>query len=112
MYACTHETGGGFVAGGVRLGVSRHRSRCFVAKLGLQYGCCNIGWNEFCHTYVFLQIATKSRADERTRTAYPCSSYEFACVGSSPYWCVRKLAYLGAFRLSRGVALSIEYQCV
>src|SRR5215203_4322450 len=26
----------------------------------------------------FLQIARKQRADERTRTAYPCSSYEFA----------------------------------
>jgi hypothetical protein len=23
------------------------------------------------------------------RTAYPCSSYEFACTRSSPYWCVR-----------------------
>jgi hypothetical protein len=29
------------------------------------------------------------RADERTRTAYPCSSYEFAKARSSPYLCVR-----------------------
>jgi len=29
----------------------------------------------------YLQIATKWRADERTRTAYSCSSYEFAVSG-------------------------------
>ena len=39
----------------------------------------------------YLQIARKNRADERTRTAFPCSSYEFACVRSSRYWCVREL---------------------
>jgi hypothetical protein len=38
------------------------------------------------------------RADERTRTAYPCSSYEFACAHTSPYWCVRKLPCLSGFR--------------
>ncbi len=31
---------------------------------------------EFTITTFFLQIPTKKRADERTRTAYPCSSYE------------------------------------
>src|SRR5215211_6626633 len=40
-----------------------------LAKLGLQYVCSNLGWKEFCRTYVFLQIATKPRADEQTRTA-------------------------------------------
>src|SRR5215208_1650434 len=24
-----------------------------LAKLGLQYSCCNLGWKEFCRTYVF-----------------------------------------------------------
>jgi hypothetical protein len=24
----------------------------FLARLGLQYGCCNLGWKEFCQTYV------------------------------------------------------------
>ena len=37
------------------------------------------------------------RADERTRTAYPCSSYEFACAHSSLFYCVRFLAYLCGF---------------
>src|SRR5215211_1397086 len=40
-----------------------------LAKLGLQYVCSNLGWKEFCRTYDFLQIATKPRADEQTRTA-------------------------------------------
>jgi len=39
--------------------------------------------------YVFLQNAVKKRADERTRTADLISSYEFACVRTSPSWCVR-----------------------
>jgi hypothetical protein len=42
------------------------------------------------HSTFLLFLQVKKRADERTRTAYPCSSYEFACVGSSPYWCVRE----------------------
>jgi hypothetical protein len=32
----------------------------------------------FAHARFSLQIVTKYGADERTRTAYPCSSYEFA----------------------------------
>jgi hypothetical protein len=24
-----------------------------LSKLGLQDGCCNVGWNEFCRPYVF-----------------------------------------------------------
>jgi hypothetical protein len=38
--------------------------------------------------------------------------YEFACVHTSLYRCVRKLAYLGGFRLSGSLTLSIVYQCV
>jgi hypothetical protein len=42
--------------------------------------------------FSFLRVLQENqRADERTRTAYPCSSYEFACVRSSPYRCVREL---------------------
>src|ERR671914_236418 len=37
---------------------------------------------------------------ERTRTAFPCSSYEFACARSSPFYCVQKLPCLGGFRRS------------
>jgi hypothetical protein len=40
-----------------------------LAKLELQYGCCNLGWKEFYRIYAFLQIARKQKADERTRTA-------------------------------------------
>jgi hypothetical protein len=39
------------------------------------------------------------RADERTRTAYPCSSYEFACVHTSPSLCVRKLRLFMRFSM-------------
>ena len=35
-----------------------------------------------------------------------CSSYEFACVRSSPYWCVRKL------RLFRGFSVCQSQSCV
>ena len=49
------------------------------------------------------------KADERTQTAYPCSSYEFACAYPSPSYCVRKLTFLGRFRLSGGVGSSIVY---
>jgi hypothetical protein len=52
-----------------------------------------------------LQIAIKRRADERTRTAYPCSSYEFACARSSLYRCVRFSACLCGFRWIGGVIL-------
>src|SRR5215208_1050292 len=71
MYACTHETGGGFVAGGVWLGVSRQRSRCFVAKLGLQYGCCNLGWNEFCRAYVFPANRNKIKSRRADLNRFP-----------------------------------------
>jgi hypothetical protein len=37
------------------------------------------------------------KADERTRTAYPCSSYEFACVRSSLFYCVRELRLVRRF---------------
>src|SRR5215217_5755528 len=62
-----------------------------LAKLGLQYGCCNLGWKEFCRTYVLpaKQHFFESRQAD-LRTAYPCSSYEFACARASLYWCVRK----------------------
>jgi hypothetical protein len=36
-----------------------------------------------------LQIATKRGADERTRTAYPCSSYECAVIGC---WTLQEFA--------------------
>ena len=31
-------------------------------------------------------LSRVGRADERTRTAYLCSNYEFACVHTSPYY--------------------------
>jgi hypothetical protein len=41
--------------------------------------------------FSFLQILqVKERADERTGTAYPCSSYEFASGRSSLFYGVRK----------------------
>jgi hypothetical protein len=42
------------------------------------------------HLTFYLQNGTFWRADERTRTADPCSSYEFACVYTSPSLCVRE----------------------
>ncbi len=45
------------------------------------------------------------RADERTRTAYPCSSYEFACARSSLSWCVRNLPLFRRFSADLGVSL-------
>src|SRR5918995_21576 len=39
------------------------------------------------------------RADERTRTAYPCPSYEFACVHTSPSYCVRELRLFMRFSM-------------
>jgi hypothetical protein len=44
-----------------------------------------------------LGVERPRRAEERTRTAYPCSSYEFACVHASPFWCVRKLRLFTQF---------------
>ena len=51
------------------------------------------------HLYYSELKANSRRADERTRTAYPCSSYEFACVHTSPYWCVRKLRLFRRFSM-------------
>ena len=51
----------------------------------------------FAHSVYSAYLWEKQRADERTRTAYPCSSYEFACVHTSPYWCVRKLRLFRRF---------------
>jgi hypothetical protein len=45
----------------------------------------------------YLQIATKLRADERTRTADLISSYEFACVRPRPFLCVRELRLFRGF---------------
>jgi hypothetical protein len=39
------------------------------------------------------------RAD--SRTAYPCSSYEFACVRTGPSYCVRKPRLFGQFSIIR-----------
>src|SRR5215203_5459529 len=44
-----------------------------------------------------MNFAGKERADERTRTAYPCSSYEFADLRSSLSLCVRKLRLFKGF---------------
>jgi hypothetical protein len=52
---------------------------------------------EFC-----AYLSRLGRADERTPTAYPCSSYEFACARSSPSWCVRKLRSSRRFSTIRG----------
>jgi hypothetical protein len=41
------------------------------------------------------------RADERTRTADLISSYDFTCVRSSLYWCVRYLRLLRRFSMIR-----------
>jgi hypothetical protein len=49
----------------------------------------------------YLQIARKQRADERTRTAHPCSSYEFACARSSASLCVRELRLFMRFLMIR-----------
>ena len=59
----------------------------------LVYGLVYKGLGALAGASPVLQLSCKwwknKTADERTRTAYPCSSYEFACVHSSPYWCVR-----------------------
>ena len=52
------------------------------------------------------------RADERTRTAYSCSTYKFACVRSSAFYHVRELRLFRRFSMIWGFALSIVYQCV
>ena len=52
---------------------------------------------------LFLRLLQeKRRAEERSRTAYPCSSYEFACVCSSPSWCVRKSRLFRRFWVIQG----------
>ncbi len=33
-----------------------------LAKLGLQYGCCNLGWKEFCRTYIFPANRNKKQS--------------------------------------------------
>ena len=43
---------------------------------------------------------TKSRRAD-LRTAYPCSSYEFACARSRPSYCVRKLRFFVRFSMIR-----------
>src|SRR5688572_18266708 len=72
-----------------------------LASNRLRYGCSKLGQGTSLHlacaTMFYLQNGTFCRADERTRTAYPCSSYEFACVRSSPYWCVRLLRLFRRF---------------
>jgi hypothetical protein len=44
--------------------------------------------------------------------ALSCSSYEFACVHTSPSQCVRFSACLCGFQWIGGVGLSIACQCV
>jgi hypothetical protein len=57
----------------------------------------------------YLQIERKK---EPTSGLEPltCSSYEFACTRASPYWCVRFSAFLGGFRWSGGLGVSIAYR--
>jgi hypothetical protein len=63
----------------------------------------------------YLRFSCKSQQNkEPTSGLEPltCSSYEFACVHASLYWCVRFWACLCGFRWIGGVGLSIVYQCV
>ncbi len=79
MYAYTRETGGEYSGGCVSERIRAVRSAAPISKRGLQYGCGKLGCKEFCHTYVLPTNRDKiksRRAD--LRTAYPCSSYEFA----------------------------------
>jgi hypothetical protein len=80
---------------------------------GLQYGLQYMEpgdlWAFTLPSTFYLQNSTFCRADERTRTAYPCSSYEFACARSSLYWCVRFSACLGGFRCARANHVSVAY---
>jgi hypothetical protein len=54
---------------------------------GLPYGCGKLGWDYMQRISLPLRFTCKSRqnrrADERTRNAYPCSSYECAVTGCS-----------------------------
>jgi hypothetical protein len=96
MYAYTREIGG-ISFGKMRESkrISRQLDLRRLSKLGLQYGCCIVRQGEvlthfFAFTF-FLQIGTKGESRRGDfRTAYPCSSYEFACARSRPYWYVRK----------------------
>src|SRR5918994_3432907 len=51
--------------------VAEDQTSCkpLLVKLGLQYGCCNLGWKEFCRTYVFPanRNKTKSRRGDSNR---------------------------------------------
>jgi hypothetical protein len=49
---------------------------------------------------IFLQIGRKRRADERTPTAYPCSSYECAVRRCRGLQRLANPAYLGGFLFS------------
>jgi hypothetical protein len=49
----------------------------FTLRLnGMQYSGSDSMPEPWCACGFSMQISTKQRADERTRTAYPCSSYE------------------------------------
>jgi hypothetical protein len=73
MYAYTREIGGEFSGRCVSKRIKAARSLRRLSKRGLQYGCCIVRKGEvLTHFFAFtfyLQIATKKRADERTRTA-------------------------------------------
>jgi hypothetical protein len=68
-----------------------HQKRCVLpSRLHSAKGASSAGCGKLAPALVprplwfpefFLQIARKQRADERTRTAYPCSSYECAVSG-------------------------------
>ncbi len=68
---------------------------------GLRYGCSKLGRDIYrplpLPCIFYLQIGTKQSRRADLRIANPCSSYEFACARSSPYWCVRKLRLFRRF---------------
>ena len=46
----------------VRAYESEQRDWRRLARRGLQYGCCNLGWKEFCQTYVIPANCNKIRS--------------------------------------------------
>jgi hypothetical protein len=59
----------------------------FLAKLGLQYGCCNLAWNAFCQTYVFPANRNKIKSRRAGSNRLPllqlrvCGQALRGCVG-------------------------------
>ena len=51
--------------------------------IGLQFGCGKARLDYSVSLTFYLQNSTFWRDNERTRTAYPCSSHEFAAVHAS-----------------------------